>query len=387
MPCGTTETGTYVPGPVTDYYSFSSEGVTDPYPGYVTYNNGTSPAYNYVQGTCLSNFHRRKNSGELLPHTFFKRMETSGFHLHGSYTETYNPGTGQWFSYTFSNRHGINGVQWWITPSELEEIANLYDQGDLVQKAAANIYTKGHDTLTFLAELGKTRDMFKNLLVRIVRKQYPKNAKDLAQAWLEWRYGWRTLIYDIQDIDDAVRSLAHKRERYTERTGTSTSWTSTTNQDFDTTSASFRVKTETSYAVSRRGSVAADISPANFMANPAITAWELMPWSFVLDWFVSVGDSLAAMSFLLLQHDYVASGGIHIEVTRRCSKWVTDMAPNWSVACNVEYLSTARYDKRTPMDIPLAPQVRLKLDDFKVSDLIAILTSKSKPVRGPRRRR
>lgn len=35
------------------------------------------------------------------------------------------------------------------------------------------------------------------------------------------------------------------------------------------------------------------------LANPAVVAWELVPFSFVADWFVGVGDYLAAQTALL----------------------------------------------------------------------------------------
>lgn len=43
--------------------------------------------------------------------------------------------------------------------------------------------------------------------------------------------------------------------------------------------------------------VAARLAPYG-LTNPLLTAWELVPFSFVADWFVNVGDTIASLDNL-----------------------------------------------------------------------------------------
>jgi hypothetical protein len=62
--------------------------------------------------------------------------------------------------------------------------------------------------------------------------------------------------------------------------------------------------------------VAALIKPAQFIVDPLQTAWELTPYSFVLDWVLNVGDALAATKLKYLASAYTASQGAKSVTTR-----------------------------------------------------------------------
>lgn len=49
------------------------------------------------------------------------------------------------------------------------------------------------------------------------------------------------------------------------------------------------------------------------ISNPALLAWELLPWSFVIDWFIPVGDYLESLSAF---DGFTFSGGSQVLVTR-----------------------------------------------------------------------
>jgi hypothetical protein len=118
--------------------------------------------------------------------------------------------------------------------------------------------------------------------------------KAAANAWLAWRYGWEQLGRDVKNVYDLMLNPyslvieGRAGESYTDsatfvstETYGSAAWESTHDVTLD---ASFRanvvgiLKGET----------------LNVLADPAISLWETIPYSFVADWFVNVGDVLGA---------------------------------------------------------------------------------------------
>jgi len=378
MPCGSTYSGNQDPGSITDTYilTTNSSAPTE----YTVDRANTGPvAYSYAKGQCINDYHKRRNRGELLPYTNWEQCFITGAFVEGSNFERYDPSPGVWTTQDFQVAHGFNGYRWWIIPEELSTLLSDYSFDYEVQKAAAKIASSGHDTLTFLAELGKTREMFVSLLKRLLSGKFPKNARSIAEAWLEWRYGWRTLIYDLTDLNEAIQSLGELKTRYTERAGRQVRYT--TSSEYVTPMSyqgQFTIYQYDEINLSVRGSVTADITPPKFSFNLAVTAWELVPWSFVLDWLLNVGQALSSMSFLALKRNYAAAGGYSLELTRTCRKEWTNKATNYSGSFNNSYQCTASYVRRIPTTVSYTPLVRLRLDEFKILDLIALISGRYK---------
>jgi len=128
----------------------------------------------------------------------------------------------------------------------------------------------------------------------------PLYARDeLTRKWLEIRYGWQPLLYDVWGAIDAYHKLTQPERVW-------------------------RFKVSNS-AFIKPGSINLSSSPANWsgfasgkatrsiiyeaaerldakrqlgMNNPATVVWELLPYSFVFDWFLPFGtylDNLAAI--------------------------------------------------------------------------------------------
>lgn len=118
--------------------------------------------------------------------------------------------------------------------------------------------------------------------------------KRLADTWLEWSFGWKPLINDIYASIDLlqtpIKAVHVKTSKgfnvafvqlitsnpaliYTRRTVTGT--------DFCTMGCEVTINNPNLYLANNLG-----------LANPAIVVWELIPFSFVVDWFVSVGEFL-----------------------------------------------------------------------------------------------
>jgi hypothetical protein len=240
-----------------------------------------------------------------------------------------------------------------------------------VQAAAGNLYSKGWDALTFTAELSKTVQMFTNLrksLIRLLRHG------DVAKTWLEYRYGWRTLYFDMVDVSKALADLEAKRTRFKERAGYSYRTVSVTNSSYSDSVNSWLCSRTLYTNISVRGSIVADINPPRFQFNPITTTWELITFSFIIDWFIGVGQWLNALSFLTLQTGYEAAGGVKIQQELLKTTYYYSFNPSFGTGfleASSEF--TSEYVVRVPTSVSLIPQVTVKLDVPKILDLWALV--------------
>lgn len=120
-------------------------------------------------------------------------------------------------------------------------------------------------------------------------------ASSIADRWLEYSFGWRPLIADIYkgiDVLCAPFPSATIKGRATVRVGTrkSGSWTTTgVLSTWGTVKcqmlAEVRITNPNLYVNAQLG-----------LINPVSIIWELVPWSFVVDWFTNLGQVLGTLS-------------------------------------------------------------------------------------------
>ena len=134
----------------------------------------------------------------------------------------------------------------------------------------------------------------------------PASLADLsAQAWLTYRYGIMPILYSLQDISSIInKKYADKVEWET------TKKREVTSIDDTSVIGSFggshekakvplimkrdcqliqRVFIKTKYNVGQ-------LKSKQLGFNPVLTAWELVPFSFVADWLVHIGDMIMALT-------------------------------------------------------------------------------------------
>lgn len=358
----------------------------------VTDSSGTVPTIcNLLTTTGYKTpyFRRRVRNGDLIPFTPFRQFSLTGS---ATYKEDFQSTTYPTSGVRTWNTDGSGGFA--LTPSighldisegALELYTASVDVGPFVQQAAAKIYTRSFDALTFLAELHKTIHMVTSAgrrlvkLVEAFRRRKPSESlsslvsKEASNLWLEGRYGWRILLFDIQDISNTIQTLHEKKTRLTQRSGisySSSAHSQVINDDIYHTAIHHTVD---SVDVSLRGSVAADIDLPKLLFNPFATAWELVRFSFVVDWFIDVGQALEALSFLALQTNYTACTGISVTLTRTLSADNTTKAGYSTNLFERSGSAVAKLLIRTPCTVPTLPQPKLNLNVAKVTDLVALL--------------
>lgn len=328
----------------------------------------------YCHGWDIPDFHRRVKEGELLPHTPWRQFVRTARATSTTIGETFVLSNAQ---RTYYDTPSIRFTSNFITEDEVSTYAPEVPY-KYITDASAKIYSSGHDSLTFLAELASTKEMFVNLVKRFL-KFSPRitNLRGLASDWLEYRYGWRTLIYDMQDINDAIATLNEKRTRYSARSGDVYSTTNVSEVPVEAWWGTAVLLTVDTIEVKSRASVTADITVPKFQFNPITTAWELIPYSFVVDWIVTVGKSLSAASFMALQQNYASSAGFSVHVKRTSSFSLETLSPTCSSASVDESSeSEATLTVREPHSVPLTPHLTLNLDSLKVLDLVGMVVQK-----------
>jgi hypothetical protein len=321
-----------------------------------------------MDGYNIKDYNRKKRDGVLLPHTAFGRRYWSSSST-GTYQVTMNNGT----IYSWSPVYTPFDY-YLLTDSDLFSWQPVLDDY-YVQAAAAKIWNQGHDTLTFVAELHRVRSMFKDAIKRLLRLEIPRNWRQLNNDYLATRYGWRILMFDIQNINEALTEFDAKRTRYSERQGNAWSFSTQDIYTHSYTHYDIDLTVNTNVSISVRGSVSADISPPQWKFNILDTAWELIPYSFVIDWFISVGSALAAINAVNSSTAYAASKGFKMEVERTMTSETYNLdklGQTSSINVAQSGSSNATWLYRRPTGISISPQWTVRLNEWKVLDLIAL---------------
>jgi hypothetical protein len=236
-----------------------------------------------------------------------------------------------------------------------------------LQRAASNIQGSGYDVLTGIVEGRKVIKMFKETarsFRRVVTNTKSFTRGDILDAWASGRYGYRTLAFDIRDLNDAINNWDHKRTIWTERSGytlrDSDSWTGRI-YNWTTMEVYGEYSSYTTHSI--RGAVAASIKPARFSASALRTGWEIIPYSFVLDWVISVGDALGTAQLLAAAEATTSSIGVQSVTTQTARTWNVFSKSGYSDGGSSSFTAEGRAEhvSRTPTTLSIKPTLRGRL--------------------------
>lgn len=268
-----------------------------------------------------------------------------------------------------------------------------------VTQAHANIDESEMLALATLAESGKTIDsvqailwraykIFRNvrrLNIRGLREEL--SPKEIANRWMEARYALRPLMYDLRGTVNALEKVRGRTRRsyYGYAEDSMSTQLNINNLATGITYLYGNWLCKAEYVVSAKAGVLCDvnITDASVFGFDQLleTGWELLPFSFIADWFANTGDWIAA---------HTPNAGV-----RQLASWVT-CKESYKVTSSSVSFSTAGIPstrelyslvmphrvytteelvltRDTEPSLSVFPSAKLNLDTFKITDLGIII--------------
>lgn len=168
--------------------------------------------------------------------------------------------------------------------------------GEAADMLAGNLYRLARAGL--MAKRGHFREALDTLRKKAPKKRGKKLAKGreldgLSQRWLELQYGWKPLVEDISNLADFIAS--NDRPRTTRKFARQFIFMKPycNYGNLGASGGGKMQKQIIAYVSEDRPSPPERLG----MLDPAVVAWELMPFSFVADWVYPIGDYLEARAF------------------------------------------------------------------------------------------
>lgn len=226
-------------------------------------------------------------------------MSVSGIGYSGSWKWTHSSSTiskrNSWDSRTFSSDADLSAAGKLTERFGTfgEDLATLNQTGNMIGKRARQIGQMGYN----LAH-GNWLGLEKQVGSLPKKLHHIPASKRLANGWLELQFGWLPLLEDAFNAIDAYRysaengqqieayGMAGDRRLRSDRTDSMAR-----NDRFSSYSGNASVK----YYGTVSNSSLLTLNQLG-LANPLKLAWDLLPYSFVIDWFLPVGQILAYLS-------------------------------------------------------------------------------------------
>lgn len=144
--------------------------------------------------------------------------------------------------------------------------------------------------------------------VREVEKRFNKDFGRDAQLaagnlWLEWKYGWQSLMMDVEGLAEHIEKTRSKDENLdgeirtsvTRRTKTTKPWTLEVSPSCTGTIDESLTMKGNLICRFKMDNPKMQLPAKLGFTNPLSVAWELVPFSFVVDWFLPIGKFIDAL--------------------------------------------------------------------------------------------
>lgn len=248
----------------------------------------------------------------------------------------------------------------------------------------------GLDIGVSLAEAGQTARMIGSLarIRELVRSGGMRlgSTMDVANGWLLWQYGWRPLAQDVFDAANealnislkVIKTISGSASMKTVGLGKRTLASQNWSYVFENV-AEGRQGCRIVLELELPGSTLDRWSSL----NPISLAWELVPYSFVVDWFYNVGGFLRNAETALLYSSRFRKGyyseyfGANVTENAASQKiYVSGSPPRYYSTSGV--VSSAKYRRfqrtvLTSYPLPRPPTFRTSLGSEQLLSLAALL--------------
>lgn len=275
-----------------------------------------------ISDTVIPNFRKRKAQGEVFMNNVTITRQANTYPT--DEVVVIGPNIPTWGTRKFTGTFTAGLAANTVDPSWF--LSRINDgKAWTLQEAYSKVAQEEFMSLVTVAEAGKTASMLSHPFKRaddLLTKIYTRKAQMVkkgvvatvaaSSAWLEYRFGWKPLLYDIQGIwsaytqntlhyDKPVRLVARRsmevehNELNTPYTG-SASYVGGINMLRNKTMKS-KVSSGVLYELLDENLEAANARRMGLrLSDVPASLWELTPWSFIVDRFVSVGSWLNAIT-------------------------------------------------------------------------------------------
>lgn len=214
----------------------------------------------------------------------------------------------------------------------------------------------------------------------------PKSAaRSVGSRWLEFQYGWKPLAQDIYDGSVELQKFLPTLLRAKGRAHANSVFVvngniSDSGYNFPYTGLGERgERVEIACTFAIKPSALAFIS--NFTTlNPVGIGWELVPYSFVVDWFLDIGGYLRALETAYLLHGqwqsgYVTKGSI-TSVRADFNKSFRANGYDWNFALSggSNLFTWKQRSKLTSAPWPMVPKFKADLGSGRLLNAAALLS-------------
>lgn len=239
------------------------------------------------------------------------------YYANGSVVQLYAPQYTTTYSDLESSAYGVFLQD--LSLGHYDGSAMLNEQ---LVKALVKIADAKVNLAVTIAEAGKTADLILDSARRIygayrafrrgdlkgIARNLNITPKRLHKSWLEYKYGWMPLLMDVKGAAEAfAQSQVGRPIRFSVSSKGlwkySRTWKSGTIPNAH--NHPIVINYSSTSSVTRRVKIWVEITNPRMsylqqlgLTNPALVAWELVPFSFVFDWFISVGDWLTGLTAL-----------------------------------------------------------------------------------------
>lgn len=261
---------------------------------------------------------------------------------------------------------------------------------------AAALVTAGelNETIEFIYDtskrLLKIYKAIRKLDVSAMRKQI--SGSELAKRYLEYRYAIRPLVSEIDTYVKALTSTS-KSTRQTYRSFVPFSKTTYGSEYLAYTDGTFGkvyAREKVSRTVMVRAGVLCAVDKSKLdrwgFSKPIDALWDLIPFSFIADWFFNIGSTIASFTPELgleqLTSWYTTTDTVSQvkEITRvslNPNPHVNRIGYCWNFDISNGYIKreTKTYQRVINPKLSILPTFRLRLDNLKVLDIALIIRS------------
>lgn len=233
----------------------------------------------------------------------------------------------QWYSCTLANNYPsvntakVGGLEKLVQQAAIEKAYSFVAN---VQSSLAETIKERSSMLSTLIERAKQiwqiyQDIRSGrLLSRRSRRRYRKPTKqDIAKTWLEYSFMWKPLVQDVLTFAEGIQPI--RGQRIVGKEESSSSWVDPLQSgDFTGYNTSERkVKVTCVLEVTLDDPLAAVQAEMGLFQLGSL--WNIMPFSFVVDWFFRIGAFIERLCF---PGKTIINGSVTTTITDKAHNYV-----------------------------------------------------------------